>query len=77
MEDGTVYLANKRGHMEVSDTAHAKAMVRNPLAPGEVVEQKFGGAGVAGAVCGACGFSGFRFQRSRPCPRCGGEDWEE
>lgn len=77
MEDGTVYRANRQGHMEVEDSAHARAMVKNPLAPGHVVEQKFSGAGIGGTVCQSCGFDGFHFHLSAPCPRCGGVMAEE
>lgn len=77
MEDGRVFMANRRGHIDVDDTRTARQMVDNPLAPGHVLEQKFGGAGTPGVSCGGCGFGGFRFQRSRPCPRCGQKKWEE
>lgn len=76
MEDGTVYRADRHGHMEVGDARHAAQMVSNPLAPGHVVEAKFHGAGVQGVTCGGCGFSGFRWQASAPCPRCGSNNWE-
>jgi hypothetical protein len=75
MEDGTVYRANRNGLMHVESDAHATAMVKNPLAPGHVVEQKFSGARVAGVTCGSCGFGGFVWQASAPCPRCGSDDW--
>ncbi len=72
LEDGTVYRANKRGHIEVENVAHAKAMVTNPLAPGHVAEQTFNGAALPGASCSQCGFGAFTWQCSRPCPHCGG-----
>ncbi len=75
MEDGTVYRASKKGHLEVEDH-HFKSIIENPLAPGHVVEAKFHGAGTPGADCGVCGFAGFTFQASRPCPRCGADQWE-
>lgn len=77
MEDGTVYRANSQGHMEVTNPEHIKWMKKNPLAPGHVLEQKFSGAGVAGASCTSCGFGAFLWQCSAPCPRCGGEIKEE
>jgi hypothetical protein len=77
MEDGTVYRANRAGHIEVEREDHARAMVKNPMAPGHVIEAKFSGAGVAGATCQSCGFSGFLWQTSAPCPRCGGEIKED
>jgi hypothetical protein len=77
MEDGTVYNANRYGHMEVASEAHAKAMVKNPAAPGHVIEAKFSGAGLSGASCTTCGFGAFKWQCSAPCPRCGGEIKEE
>lgn len=77
MEDGTVYRANRHGHIEVDDPSHAAAMVRNPLAPGHVIEQKFHGAGTPGVTCSTCGFGAFRWQRHTPCPRCGGTLTEE
>lgn len=77
MEDGRVYRANKRGHIEVDDARAARQMVANPLAPGHVLEQTFNGAGVGGVSCGGCGFGGFRWQRSRPCPKCGADNWED
>lgn len=72
MEDGTVYRANKRGHMEVGNPEHVRAMVEG----GIVVEQKFSGAAVPGVTCRGCGFAGFPFHQSAPCPRCGREEWE-
>ena len=77
MEDGTIYRANRSGHMEIDDVDHARAMVKNPLAPGHVIEQKFRGARVDGAECTDCGFGAFRWQCSAPCPRCGGEIRED
>ena len=75
MEDGRVFRATRAGHMEVEDSRTAKQMVDNPLAPGHVLEQKFSGAGTPGAICAACGFGGFSWQKSAPCPRCGTNDW--
>lgn len=72
MEDGTVYRADRTGHIDVSRPDHVAAMVNNPLAPGHVAIQKFHGGGTAGASCTACGFSAFTWQCSAPCPRCGG-----
>ena len=75
--DGTIYRANRAGLMHVEREDHARQMVRNPLAPGHVVEQKFSGAGVRGAQCTSCGFGAFVWQTSAPCPRCGGEIKED
>lgn len=77
MEDGTVYRANRWGRMEVANPTHAAQMVKNPLAPGHVLEQKFSGAGTPGVTCGGCGFGGFTWQKSAPCPRCGTENWSD
>ena len=76
MEDGRVFRANRNGLMHVDDPKAAKQMVNNPLAPGMVVEAKMHGGGLPGATCAGCGFSGFRYQASRPCPKCGSERWE-
>jgi hypothetical protein len=62
--DGTVYRANRAGHMVANSD-------------GFIVEAKFGGAGLDGATCTSCGFGAFRWQCSAPCPRCGGEIKEE
>jgi hypothetical protein len=72
MEDGRVFRSNRAGHIHVDDPKTAKQMVDNPLAPGHVLEQKFHGAGVPGAVCQDCAFVGFEWQASAPCPKCGG-----
>ena len=72
MEDGRVFRANKQGHIDVDDAKAARQMVANPLAPGHVLEQKFHGAGIPGAICQDCAFVGFAWQASAPCPKCGG-----
>ena len=77
MEDGRVFRSNKAGHIEVDDAKTAKQMVDNPLAPGHVLEQKFHGAGLTGATCTGCGFGGFSWQKSAPCPKCGSEAWSD
>lgn len=70
MEDGTVYRANREGHMVIEDQGHVSAMLRN--SDGFVTEQKFSAPKVAGTRCSSCGFGGFSFHLSAPCPRCGG-----
>jgi hypothetical protein len=74
MEDGTVYRAD-RGRMDVERDDHAKAMIKN--SDGFIVEEKFSGAGIAGATCTGCGFGAFKWQCNAPCPRCGGEIKED
>ena len=70
MEDGTVYRANRAGHMEVNDPGHIRAMERN--GDGFIIAQSASARGTAGTHCTACGFDGFRFHLSAPCPKCGG-----
>lgn len=77
MEDGRVFRASKSGHIDVDDERTARQMVANPLAPGHVLRANFGGGGLPGLSCGNCGFSAYRFQKSRPCPSCGARNWEE
>lgn len=71
MEDGTIYRSNRYGHMEVNDKGHVAAMLRN--SDGFITEEKFSAPKAAGTQCSACGFQGFAFHASAPCPRCGGE----
>jgi hypothetical protein len=70
MEDGTVYRADRAGHMEVEDRGHVAAMLAN--SDGFITEQKFSALRAAGTSCSRCGFNGFSFHLSAPCPRCGG-----
>lgn len=70
MEDGTHYDANRAGHIEVDDPGHVAAMLRN--SDGFVTTAKFSAVRALGAHCSDCGFEGFKFQLSAPCPRCGG-----
>ncbi len=72
LENGQVLRANKRGHIDVDDQKLAKQIANNPLAPGLVLEQKFHGGGLPGAICQSCAFVGFTWQASAPCPKCGG-----
>jgi hypothetical protein len=72
MEDGTVYRANRSGHVEVDNPAHVDAALKNPLADGAITAAKLHGAGIPGATCTSCGFGAFAWQASAPCPRCGG-----
>lgn len=71
MQDGTRYLADLHGHMEVDRHDHVQAMLADPtiagdiIMAGQVVKAK-------GASCTGCGFGAFAWQASRPCPRCGG-----
>jgi hypothetical protein len=71
MEDGTIYHSTRDGHMEVSRPDHVAAMLRN--SDGFITEEKFSAPRAAGTWCSACGFSGFTFHLTAPCPRCGGE----
>jgi hypothetical protein len=71
MEDGTHYDANRAGHIDVEDPGHVSAMLRNT--DGFVTDQKFAAVKAPGVTCVTCGFNGFRFQLSAPCPRCGGK----
>lgn len=71
MEDGTVYRANRAGHMEVSRQDHVAAMLRN--GDGFVVKESGAAAKVPGTTCASCGFAGYPHHASAPCPRCGGE----
>jgi hypothetical protein len=70
MEDGTVYRADRAGHLDIEDQGHVLAMLRH--GEGFVAEQKFSAPRVAGTSCSGCGFDGFAFHASAPCPRCGG-----
>ena len=76
MEDGRVFRANRRGHVEVPDLRTAQQAVSNPLAPGGVAIYTGGVPRTASATCGTCGFNGYPFHRSAPCPRCDSENWE-
>lgn len=72
--DGTVYRANRSGKMLVENPDH----VRQMKASGHVVEGKFHGAGIGRrAICTSCAFGAYSFQKSAPCPRCGGVIKEE
>lgn len=75
MEDGSVYRADKRGRINVENVNHAYWMARSPS--GMVIEEKFSGSRLPGAVCESCGFSAFAWQCAHPCPRCGGQITKE
>lgn len=64
-------MANKRGHIDGIDDRTAREMVKNPLAPGHVIEQKFSAPSARAATCSGCSFNGFAWQRQ--CPKCSGE----
>ncbi len=76
MEDGRTFRANRKGHIDVPDAHTAHQMVANPLAPGMVAIWTGGVPRTKGVSCGHCGFNGFPFHKSAPCPRCGAEAWE-